>query len=718
MDSSATAVAFVVGTAINTCVMAYGARRLLNVRFSLFRTIVAGVIGQGVANPIITALIGDLDGRQELTPLLWFVCLGFACALLVSMTLLVLWEAFVPTGSVPSPLFWFGGARSRVARTRRYWRITFIVLRHGLGPYLRGRARRGPTSQEGRERLARSFTDSLEQAGVAFVKFGQVLSTRRDVLPPEFVAELGRLQDRATPVPWPDIEQVIQDELGAPPEDVFASFDRTPLAAASVAQVHAATLRSGEDVVVKVQRPGVLTVVERDLDIVGRLARTLQFRAGWAKAFGVVDLADGFATALREELDFRVEARNMASVAAAVTARGSDIVIPHPYDDLCTGRILVMQRLHGTPLSQAGPLIDAREARRETAREPGGEAGQEAAREPGQEPGRGDPREAGREAGQGDARGAGREAGQGVRREAGRGDARGMDRTKLAHAVLDTVLRQIVLDGVFHADPHPGNILLLDDGRLGLIDFGSVGRLDAGLRGCLQRMLLAMNRGDAIAVTDAFLEVVARPDELDEQALARALGAFMARHLGAGSVPDMATFTDLFRLVARFDLNVPPEIAAVFRALATLEGGLSELAPGFGIVTGAQEFGETYLRERLRPASLQEAAADELVGLLPMLRRLPRRLDRITAAAEAGRLTMNVRLFADEGDRRTVTGLLQQALLTVLASTAGVMAVMLLGLKGGPSMTSDVTLYQFFGYCGLVICSVLSLRVLAVIFRR
>ncbi|SFQ20630.1 ubiquinone biosynthesis protein [Actinomadura madurae] len=644
MNSSAAVVAFISGTAINTWVMAYGARRLLNVRFSPFRTVVAGALGQGVASPIITALIGDLGDRREVTPLLWFVCLGFACALLVSMTTLVLWEAFVPSGTVPSPLAWFGGVRSRMARTRRYRRISFIFLRHGLGPYLRGRAKPNPHT-------ARSFTHALEQGGVVFVKLGQVLSTRRDVLPAEFVQELGRLQDRATPVPWPEIERVLRRELGDPGE-VFAAFDRTPLAAASVAQVHAATLRSGEEVVVKVQRPGVRAVVERDLDIVGRLARTLHDRAGWARAFGVVDLAHGFAEALREELDFRVEARNMASVAA--TARGGDVVIPRPYDDLCTSRVLVMQRLDGVALGKAGPRIDAR----------------------------------------------------------------GVDRTKLANTLLDTVLRQIVLDGVFHADPHPGNILLLDDGRLGLIDFGSVGRLDSELRGGLQRMLIAMNRGDAVAVTDAFLEFTARPDELDEQALARALGAFMARHLGPGTTPDMTMFTDLFRLVARFDLAVPAEIAAVFRALATLEGGLTELAPGFGIVQEAQAFGETYLRERLRPASLQEAASDELVSLMPMLRRLPRRLDRIAAAAEAGRLTMNVRLFADEADRRTVTGLLQQVLLTVLASTAGVMAVMLLGLDDGPAMTPEVSLFQFFGYCGLVICSVLSLRVLAVIFRR
>ncbi|WP_067466381.1 ABC1 kinase family protein [Actinomadura macra] len=541
-----------------------------------------------------------------------------------------------------------------MARTRRYWQITFVFLRRGLGPYLRGRARRGPSTPAGRARLARSLTSALEEGGVAFVKLGQVLSTRRDVLPPEFVTELGRLQDRAAPVPWPDIEQIIRDELGASPEDVFAEFDRVPLAAASVAQVHTARLTSGEEVVVKIQRPGIRALVERDLDIVGRLARTLHSRAAWARSLGVVDLADGFAAALREELDFRVETRNMASVAAAATARGSDVRIPHPHEDLCTGRVPVMQRLSGTALSQAGPSIDAR----------------------------------------------------------------GLDRGRLAHVLLDTVLRQIVLDGIFHADPHPGNVLLLDDGRLGLIDFGSVGRLDTELRASLQRMLLALNRADPMAVADAFLEVLARPDELDEQGLVRALGAFMTRHLGAGTTPDMTMFTDLLRLVARYDLAVPAEIAAVFRALATLEGGLTDLAPGFGIVTEARAFGETYLRERLRPGSLQDAATNELTALLPTLRRLPRRLDRITAAAEAGRLTLNVRLFSDDRDRRTVTGLLQQVLLTILASTAGIMAVMLLGLKEGPSMTREVTLFQFFGYCLLVVCSVLALRVLAIIFRR
>jgi len=144
------------------------------------------------------------------------------------------------------------------------------------------------------------------------------------------------------------------------------------------------------------------------------------------------------------------------------------------------------------------------------------------------------------------------------------------DRQALARTLFDTLLGEVMIDGIFHADPHPGNVLLLADGQLGLLDFGSVGRIDAGLRSSLQRLLLAVDRGDPAALHDALLEVMQRPDELDEPALERALGRFMARHVGAGIPPDVRMFTDLFRIVAEHGLSVPPEIAGAFRALATI----------------------------------------------------------------------------------------------------------------------------------------------------
>ena len=434
--------------------------------------------------------------------------------------------------------------------------------------------------------------------------------------------------------------------------EVFASFDRTPIAAASIAQVHAATLMPGARVVVKVRRPDVSQTVDRDLDITGRLAARLERSTSWGRAVGAAGLAAGFAAALREELDLRVEARNMTSVAAASDSRGGDgIAIPVPYQPLCTARVLVMERLDGRPLA----AIDARTP----------------------------------------------------------ADVR----TALARSLLDCLLRQVMLEGTFHADPHPGNVLLLADGRLGLLDFGSVGRIDAGLRTALQRLLLALDRGDPAGLADALLEVVERPGELDEPRLERMLGRFLARHTGPGITPDVTMFTDLFRIVSEHGLAVPPEIAAVFRALATMKGTLIQLAPGFDTVAEARRFAGEQLTAQFSPDVLRKIAADELIALLPVLRRLPRRIDRLGGALEAGRLSVNVRLLADPADRRYLTGMLHQVILVALAATSGVMAVLMLGLHGGPAITKTVTLYAFFGYCLLVIAAILALRVLVLVFR-
>ena len=638
-----TVLSFILGATVDVALLAYGARRLLaERRFSLSRTIVAGLAGQALTSAIFTAMASGWHlGAHGPSPaygvVLGFAALSWACGLLLAMAILVTWQAFIPAGTVPSPATWPRSLRSRAARSRRYWQIVRIFTRCGVGPLLV----RGPRSAS----LARSLTEALDRSGVVFVKFGQALSTRRDLLPPEFTSELGRLQDRVSPLPWAQIERVLGEELGG--TGVFTQIDTDPLASASIAQVHAATLHTGERVVVKVLRPGVTSLVERDLDIIARLARRAEVRMGWARAIGVGKLAEGFAAALREELDFRVEAGNLAAVGAAASSDG--IVIPRAYHDLSTRRVLVMELLDGQALSKATPAD--------------------------------------------------------------------CDRERLARDLLDSLLRQIVVDGVFHADPHPGNILLLDDGRLALIDFGSVGRLDSGLRAALQRLMLAIDRRDPVAMTDALLEVTARPDDLDEQALERSVGALLVRHLASGRAPDATMFADLFRLVTRHELAVPPEFVATFRALSTLEGGLTLLAPGFDIVAEAERFGQAQLAGRLEPASLKDAAADEVVALLPMLRRLPRRVDRIAAAVEGGRLSVNVRVLADERDRKVITGWVQLGVLAVLAATAGGMAVALLALKGGPAMTATISLYQFLGYCLLVICALLALRVLAAVFR-
>ncbi len=590
--------------------LAWASRRLLGLPVGALRALIAGLLGFVAAYLLGRSLRAAQPGH-----LAAFLTVALGVPLIVAMIFLVVAEALVPSGTVPRPVDVILGARRALARSGRYWQISRIAVRHGLGPYLRGRPLRPADAADGRAALARSLRRALEEGGVAFTKLGQLLSSRRDLLPEEFTSELAQLQDRAEPAPWEQVEPVIAQSLRVPAAEVFAELQPEPAAAASIAQVHQARLRGGDspgaEVAVKVQRPGIRATVEQDLDILQRMAVTLEHRARWARAVGTAGVARGFAAAMREELDFRVEARNMAAIAATWAGQqravgGSvAVVLPAVHEQLCTEHVLVIEWLDGVSLRAAGQLIDDR----------------------------------------------------------------GLDRAELARALLRSMVYQITEGGVFHADPHPGNVLLLTDGRLALIDFGSAGRLDAQQRSALQNLVLALGHGDPAALRDALLELVTRTDDIDEQRLERALGQFMTRHLAGGSRAVAEMFTDLFRLASRFKLAVPSEIATVLRALATLEGTLTLLTPGFDIAAEARAYAADHVAAQLSPRAVQKSAADELVALLPVLRRLPRRFDRITSAVEQGRLSLNVRLFADERDRRVVTGLTHQFLLTLIVAS-------------------------------------------------
>ena len=637
--------------------LAWASRQLLGLPVGTLRALIAGLLGFVAAYLLGRSLQAAQPGHAVA-----FFTVVLGVPLIVAMIVIVAAEVLVPSGTGPGPLEVIRGVRSAVARFRRYWQISRIAARHGLGPYLRGR-RRQEDAARGPAALALSLRRALEEGGVTFTKLGQLLSTRRDLLPEEFISELARLQDRAEPAPWEQVEEVIAQSLGAPGQ-VFAELQQEPAAAASIGQVHKARLRrdGGVDaeVAVKVQRPGIRATVEQDLDILQRLAVRLERRARWARAVGAASLARGFAAAMREELDFRVEARNTAAVAVTWAGQqravgdGASVTLPAAYEQLCTEHVLVIEWLDGVSLRAAAQLIDDR----------------------------------------------------------------GLDRAALSRALLRSMVYQITEGGVFHADPHPGNVLLLTDGRLAMLDFGSVGRLDTRQRLALQDLLLALGRGDPVAFRDALLELVTRAEEIDELLLERALGQFMARHLTGGTAATPEMFTDLFRLASRFELVIPPEIATVLRALGTLEGTLTLLTPGVDIAAEAHAYAADRVSWQIAPKAVKKTATDELTELLPVIRRLPRRFDRVTGALEQGRLGLNVRLFADERDRRVVTGLTNQFLLAFLGTASGIVAALLLGAPGGPKVTSTVSLYQIIGYNLLIVAAILVLRVLFTIFRN
>lgn len=570
--------------ALAALLFGYLIQRMLGLRLGIIRLLLGGAFAVLLTGPILTGVVSPSALKSYGNRGWWFLLLAAFAVLFASMLFLVVAEAFVPYGSVPPAREWGRGLSGRIRRSRRYFQIVRITLRRGLWPYLGGSRRRALATPEGRTRFGAVLTATLNDAGVTFVKLGQLLATRRDLVAGEVVDQLKTLQDDAPPVPWAEVKPLLEAELGSGVDELFAEFGEQPIAAASVGQVHAATLRDGRRVVVKVQRPGISTTVERDLDIAFRLASRLEVWTDWAGTVGAGRLAEGLAIALREELDYRVEAANLAAAGESEALRRNPAVrIPRVYPELSSQRVLVMQRLDGARLAESGDVADP---------------------------------------------------------------------LGTARIVLNFLVQQVVIDGLFHADPHPGNILMLTDGTVGFLDFGAVGRLDQVLREALQRLLLGVDKADALAVSDALLELVPRPEEVDTAELERDLGRFLARYVVGGSVAVPAggaqMFGQLFRVVAAHRLSIPPEVAAVFRALATVEGTLTELAPQFDLVTEARAVAAELVTDRISAQTLKSAAVDEIAALAPILRRLPRRVERITAAAEHGRFNVNIRPLADE----------------------------------------------------------------------
>ena len=295
-------------------------------------------------------------------------------------------------------------------------------------------------------------------------------------------------------------------------------------------------------------------------------------------------------------------------------------------------------------------------------------------------------------------------------------DKLGVDREALARELLRTLLDQILIHGTFHADPHPGNVMFLSSGQLALIDFGSVGRLDIRQQAGLQRLLAAVARRDPAELYEAVADLaISRP--ADEEAVEQTLAAFMTAHLGAGMTPDAALIRDLMNVVGRAGIAFPTAIGGVFRALITLDGTLRTLVPGFDTATESEAIARQFAVGQMAPQSLRDAATAELLTLLPMLRKLPRRADKISAALAQGRFTANLRLFSDARDVSVVTSLVNRAVLGLTGSALGLMSVILLLAHGSPSIGAGITVLQLSGYIGLFLSITVMLRVIVGILR-
>ncbi len=617
-----------------TGLVARTSRRVLGIQVSITRALLVSMIVSVVLGSLPTLASFPFDPENPSSADLATITVvgvatllgAFVMALLVVMVL----EVIVPTGSMPPLRSLLTGWRARVRRTGRYLRIMGILGRYGLTAQLRV-LRPGQTT-------AVSVRRAMEEIGVTFVKLGQMLSTRSDLLPAEYINELAKLTIDAEPQEFRLVRGVLEDELG--PKLDRLQIDPEPAAAASVAQVHNAVLDEEHSVVVKVQRAGAAEQVKIDLQILERLARRVARNASWARQIGVVEIIDGFAQSVREELDYHTEVDNLAALRDGLRADG--VRVPEVYDDLCTERVIVMERFDGTPLARAGTLVA--------------------------------------------------ELPVDVRRHS-------------ADVLLRAVLGQILDQGVFHADLHSGNVVIWSDGQVGLLDFGSVGRLDAPARRNLGLLLWAVDADDPGLATDAVLELLDHDDNLDERALERTMGVLITRVRGGATGGSLAFFQQVLKVVLQQGMSVPSNIALALRSLGSLEGTLKILHPQLDLIASARDLSRSVVGD-ISTDGVKRQLSNQAVRTLPLLTQLPRRLNRITDELQNGRFTTHMRIVSHPDDRDFLTGLANQVVVAVLAGFAVLGAILLLVTSGGPMLDRfrvyDILGY-LLGFAGLVL---------------
>lgn len=513
--------------------------------------------------------------------------------------------ALTRTGSLRRPVSRFGGHRvGRIAHVRRYREIVAVLVKYGFDDVVQA-LHLSPSLAAGRWMLSavgRDVTPTLSRAkrlrlafealGPTFIKFGQALSTRADVLPADVVAELALLQDSVPPLAPGVAEQAIEDAFGRAIGALFADFSTTPLAVASIAQVHRATLHSGEVVAVKVRRPGIATLIDADLAILADLAALAEHYVPETALYSLSDLVEEFARTIRREQDLAREGRIIARVAAQFegdqTVRYPAICWP-----LTTPAVLTLEFLDGVKVSAVGTA-----------------------------------------------------------------EAPDLSPEIVARRGADIVLKQILVHGLFHADPHPGNILVLPGNVVALIDFGIVGRINREMRDRLADTILAVWRHDADRLAEVVLAVATPLEPVDVSELARDLEEMIDTYadVPVGDLALGAVLTSVTEAMARHRLKLPADLLLLIKAVATIEGVGARLAPSFRMVAHAAPLVQGLIEQKHTPGALALRAADAGHEAFSLLRALPRDLAEIARKARTDGLQVqfvhrNFNHFIREMDR-------------------------------------------------------------------
>ena len=526
------------------------------------------------------------------------------------------------------------------------WGFGDVVKRMGMAGVLEkaGRLLHWQAVEEGRLRMdvPTRLRCTLQDLGPTFVKLGQVLATRVDLLPPAWIDELGKLQNAVPALRWDAVLPQLREDLGAEPEAVFARVEHEPLAAASLAQAHRAWLADGSAVVLKIRRPGIRDTVEADLRLLKHLAVIVEKNLPELRRYHPQRIVQQFSASLRRELDFAAECRNAERIAHNFAGR-DDIVIPRVYWQWTCERLNVQECLEGVPGRDLAAV-----------------------------------------------------------------DAMGLDRVQLARTGAGLVLKMVLEDGFFHADPHPGNIFYMLDGAIGVIDFGMVGRVTEQRRFQIVRLLHGLVAHDSAAVAEVLADWTEENNDIDEVRLQESADVFVDQYRGV-PLKDLrmgAMLGDVTAMLREHGLSLPADLALMIKAFLTLEGMGRQLDPDFDMASEARPYLERAMLERFAPDVLVRRGRRTLSGLVDLLRDMPRDVHRLLQSARRGKLQMHIevdtlRAFGEQVDRaanRLTMGIITASL--VIGSS-----IVMNSVGGGVSNRWLMAL-GVLGFVGAALCGV------------
>ncbi|MEW6066166.1 ABC transporter [Desulforamulus profundi] len=476
----------------------------------------------------------------------------------------------------------------RMRHISRYRDIVIALVRHGFGivveeigfahflsfPQRLFFETKGKDSKTTGERIRLV----LQELGPTFVKLGQIASTRPDLLPEDIVRELEKLQDRVPPFSFQEVREIVQEELGGDLEEIFCHFEDSPLAAASIGQVHQAILCSGEKVAIKIQRPNITTVIETDLEILQDLATLAEHRLEWAARYQIRDMAEEFSKSLRAELDYTIEGRNAEKISNQFRD-DSKIYVPKVFWEYSTKRVLTMEYIEGVKFNELEKLKQ-----------------------------------------------------------------KGYNAKMLAESLAKAIFHQIFIDGFFHGDPHPGNVLVLPGEVIAFIDFGMVGRLTPEMKYHFSSLVIALMRQSTDGVIKAILLMGLVPDDVDMMQLRDDVEQLREKYYGVplSQISLGKAVNDLFSVAFRHSIRIPAALTLLGKTLLTIEGVVEKLDPDFSILNIAEPFGRQLLKERLHPKSLAETAWKHVSDYGELLFDLPKHIKELTSLIKRGRLRLEI----------------------------------------------------------------------------